>query len=98
MLPGALLTGVLVWRVFTSDRQAVERRLIESARVDASALDRQFESTISTLQGLATSPALDRHDIEGFYNEARRVQLTQRGWATVVLLSIDGHQLVSTRL
>jgi signal transduction histidine kinase len=98
MLPGALLTGVLVWRVLTSDRQALERRLLESARVDASALDRQFEGTISTLRGLATSAALDRQDIRAFYEEASRIQATQKHWATVVLLSVDGHQLVSTRL
>ena len=32
MLPGTLLTGVLVWRAFANDRAASERRLLESAR------------------------------------------------------------------
>src|SRR5262245_27519306 len=98
MLPGALLTALLVWRAFAENRAIGERRLVESARVDASALDREFESDISTLKVLATSPALDRGDLEAFYQEARRVQATEPGWFTVLLLSIDGNQLVSTRV
>ena len=96
--PGALLTGVLVWRAFASTRDMSERRLLESARVDASAVDREFASVISTLQVLATSPALDRNDLEAFYQEGRRVQSTQLGWYNILLLSVDGRQLVSTRL
>jgi hypothetical protein len=64
ILPGALLTAILVWRAFANNRAVSERRLLESARVDASALDRDFESTIDTLQALATSPNLDRGDLE----------------------------------
>jgi signal transduction histidine kinase/CheY-like chemotaxis protein len=98
MLPGALLTGVLVWRAFASTRASSERRLLESARVDASALDREFATTMSILEALATSPALDREDFEAFYYEGRRVQATQPGWYTIALLAPDGRQLVSTRV
>ncbi len=98
MLPGALLTGLLVWRAFANNRAASERRLLESARVDASALDREFDSTIRILEALATSPALDAGDFEAFYHEGRRVQATQPGWYTMTLVSVDGRQLVSTRL
>jgi two-component system sensor histidine kinase UhpB len=97
MLPGALLTGVLVWRAFANHRAVNERRLLESARVDAAALDREFASTMSVLQTLATSPALDRGDVEAFYQEGRRAQSTQPGWYTLALLAPDGRQLVSTR-
>jgi signal transduction histidine kinase/ActR/RegA family two-component response regulator len=98
MLPGALLTGFLVWRAFANNRALTERRLLESARVDASALDREFAGAISTLQALATSPNLDRDDLEAFYLEGRRVQSTQSGWYNILLLSTDGRQLVSTRV
>jgi signal transduction histidine kinase len=98
MLPGTLLTGVLVWRAFANNRVASERRLLDSARVDAAALDREFVSTLSTLQALSTSPTLDRDDLEGFFQEARRVQSTQPGWYAVVLLSTDSRPLVSTQL
>jgi signal transduction histidine kinase/CheY-like chemotaxis protein len=98
MLPGILLTGILVWRAFANNRDLGERRLLDSASVDAAALDREFVSAISILQALATSPTLDRGDLEAFHAEGRRVQSTQPGWYTVVLLSLDGDQLVSTRV
>jgi signal transduction histidine kinase len=97
-VPGALLAGVLVWRAIITNRAVAERGLVESARVDARAIDRQFESTMGTLQALATSPMLDRDDLEGFHDEARRVQATQPGWYTILLLSLDGRQIVSTRV
>ena len=98
MLPGTVLTGVLVWRAFANNRALAERRLLDSARVDAAALDREFTSVIHMLQALATSPALDRGDLAGFHAEGVRVQSTQPGWFTVVLGSLDGRQLVSTRV
>jgi len=97
MLPGILLTGVLVWRAFANNRAASERRLVESARVDAAALDCEFAGAISILEALATSPTLDRNDLEAFHAEGRRVQATQPGWYTVLLTSRDGTQLLSTR-
>ncbi len=51
---------------------------------------------ISTLHALATSPALDDTNLEAFYLEGRRVQATQPGWDTIMLLSMEGEQLVST--
>jgi len=98
MLPGTFLTGLLVWRAFDNNRAASERRLLESARVDASALDREFEGVINILNGLATSPALERDDFEAFHSEAGRIQATQPGWYTILLMSRDGKQLVNTRL
>src|SRR5688572_13986905 len=98
MLPGALLTGILVWRAFANNRAVTERRLLESARVDASALDREFAGIISILEALATSPALDRDDLEAFHRDASRIHATQSGWYSIVLVSNDGEQLVSTRL
>ena len=98
MLPGTLLTAVLVWRAFAHDRAAGERRLLESARVDAAALDREFAGAISILEALATSPTLDRQDFEAFHAEGRRIQATQPDWYNITLLSVDGRTIVSTRL
>jgi signal transduction histidine kinase len=97
LLPGALLTGILVWRAFANNRAVSERRLIESARVDASALDREFASTIGTLDLLATSPTLEDEDLKGFHEEGERVQSTHPGWYEITLLSSDGKMLLSTR-
>jgi len=96
MLPGAVLTGILVWRAIANNRAISERRLLESARIDASSLDREFDRTISILDALATSPSLDETNLNAFYLEARRVQATQTGWDSITLLSLDGEQLLNT--
>lgn len=97
LLPGALLTAILVIRTIGNNRTVVERRLLDAARVDAAALDREFDGTIRTLQALASSPALNTDDLRSFYDEARRVQATQAGWYTILVLAPDGRQLVSSR-
>jgi signal transduction histidine kinase/ActR/RegA family two-component response regulator len=98
MLPGLVLTGVLVWRAFASNRALAERRLLDSARVDAAALDREFWGAIHVLEALATSPTLDSGDLAAFHAEGRRIQSTQPGWYSIVLASLDAEQLVSTRV
>lgn len=98
LLPGTLLTGALVWRTFNDARAASERKLLESARVDAAALGREFDGIINTLGALATSPTLDRDDFEAFHAEASRVQASQPGWYSIVLLSVPAErQLLTTR-
>ena len=98
MLPGAVLTAILVAQTFSGNRAVIERRLLDSARVDAAALDRELEAIIRSLGVLATSPALHAGDLQTFHAEARRAQLAQQGWLSVVLLSPEGQQLMSTRL
>jgi signal transduction histidine kinase/ActR/RegA family two-component response regulator len=98
MLPGLVLTGVLVWRAFANNRALAERRLLDSARVDAAALEREFAGVIHVLEALATSPTLDSGDLAAFHAEGQRIQSTQPGWYTIVLGSLDGEQLVSTRV
>jgi signal transduction histidine kinase len=97
VLPPMLISGVVVWRAFVAARAAAERRLLDAARIDAAALDRAFDGTINILQALARSPALDRDDLRAFYDEARRVQVTQPDWYSVILMSPDQRPLVSSR-
>jgi signal transduction histidine kinase/ActR/RegA family two-component response regulator len=98
VLPSALLTGLIVRRILEENRAVLEHRLEDTARVDADALDREFNGTIRVLQTLAESPALDTGDFAGFRADAVRAVRTQPGWWAVVLLSPDGHQLVHTGL
>ena len=98
MLPGAVLTAILVAQTFAGNRAVIERRLMDAARVDAAAVDRELDAAIAALQVLATSPALAADDLPAFHDEAARLQRAYPGWYTVLLLSPDGRQLVSTRL
>jgi signal transduction histidine kinase len=94
VLPSALLTGVIVQRTLANTREVLEHRLVDTARVDAEALDREFDGTIRVLETLAQSPALDAGDLRGFWSEAGRAVRAQQGWFAVILLSPDGRQLV----
>ena len=58
VLPPAIITGVVVWRAFARNHAVAERQLLDSARVDAAALDRTFGTAVDTLNGLASSPSL----------------------------------------
>ena len=98
MLPGAVLTALLLAQTISGNRSVIERRLLDSARVDAAALDREFEAIIRVLDVLGTSPAVAAGDYESFHAEASRVKRAQRGWFSVLLLSPQGQQLVNTRL
>jgi len=98
MLPGAVLTAILVAQTFAGNRAVIERRLMDAARVDAAAVDRELDAAIAALQVLATSPALAADDLLAFRDEAARLQLAYPGWYTVLLLTPDGQQLVSTRM
>ena len=89
MLPGALLTGVIVRGTLEQNRTVLENRLADTARVDAAALDREFNATIRVLQTLAQSPSLDEGDLKTFWPEARRAARTQPGWYAVILSTPD---------
>ena len=91
-----MLTGVIVRRTLDDTRSRLEHRLVDAARADAEALDREFNGTIRVLQTLAQSPTLDAADLQGFRAEAARAVRVQPGWFAVILLSPDGHQLVHT--
>ena len=96
MLPSALLTGVIVQRTLADTRVLLENRLVDTARVAADALDREFNGTIRVLATLAQSPDLDAGNLAGFWSEAERAVRAQQGWFAVILLSPDGQQLVHT--
>jgi signal transduction histidine kinase/CheY-like chemotaxis protein len=98
VVPSALLAGLLVWRTLDANRAVGERRLLDTARVDADALDREFDASVRLLQTLAASPALDAGDLRTFYDEARRASRAQRAWAFVILASPDGRQLIHTAI
>ena len=96
VLPGALLTGSIVTRTLEENRSVLENRLADTARVDAAALDREFNGTIRVLQTLAQSTSLYAGSLEAFWSEAQRAVTTQDGWAALVVLTPDGRQQLNT--
>ena len=98
VVPGALLTGLIVTRTLEQNRLILENRLSDTARVDAAALDREFNATIRVLETLTQSPSLAAGDLSAFWSEARRVVATQHGWYAVTLRGVDGQQVMHTAI
>ena len=99
MLPGAVLTAILVAQTFAGNRAVIERRLMDAARVDAAAVDRELDAIIRRpADVLATSPALAADDLQAVPRRSGPAAARAPGWYTVLLLSPEGKQIMSTRL
>jgi signal transduction histidine kinase/ActR/RegA family two-component response regulator len=96
MLPIVAFTTLVVVRLSTYERTAVERDLVDTATALATDLDRSVRATVSTLEALAQSRELDGGNLEAFYAEAQRVLPTQADWRAVILLAPSGQQLLNT--
>lgn len=96
LLPTVAFGGFVVWRLSAQQRQADERRLVQSARDLAVTLDLELSGFVRSLQALAQSTALDRGDLVSFRETADRVLKTQQPWLAIVLLDPTGQMLVHT--
>ena len=96
MLPLVAFTTLVVVRLSGYERAAVERDLVETATALATDLERSVRATVSTLEAMAQSRALDGADLEAFYAEAQRVLPTQAHWRAVIVLTPSGQQLMNT--
>jgi signal transduction histidine kinase len=94
VVPLLIFTMVLAGRFVTTQRADIEAALRANATDLATAVDREFETSIAALQVLAESPTLDKGDLAPFYGRAEAVR-QQRKWGTVVLLGLDGSQLLN---
>jgi uncharacterized membrane protein len=89
-LPVVAFAAIVVWQLVGEQRLANERRLIQTIRTQAAAVDRETAATVRTLQALAHSEKLEHGDLAGFYTEARRVKLSQPAWYNIILFAPDG--------
>jgi signal transduction histidine kinase/ActR/RegA family two-component response regulator len=96
MLPVVLVAAFLVHRVVVENRDAVERRLLEAARVGAAIVDAELGGSIRALQGLGQSDRLTNGQFPAFYVQAQRLLATQPAWSAVSLAKIDGRQIAYT--
>lgn len=96
VLPGIAFAGILLQRYAASETERYEQEAREVASAAASVLDRHLTGWQTTLQTLATSEHLRSRDLAAFHRQATLVK--QFVGANIVLRSLDGQQLVNTRL
>jgi signal transduction histidine kinase/CheY-like chemotaxis protein len=97
VVPVVCFAAYLAIGLTRTEQAAVERGLIETTTALVSAVDGELTSTIAALNILATSPTLDRPDLEAFRARALRVleMQKQRGWLTIHLAAPDGTPLMN---
>jgi hypothetical protein len=93
--PLVLLLGVLLIRAASLERAQLEHRMLQLVGGLADGIDRDLDRRITTLQTLATSPALDMRDLSRFHAQASAV--LQGSEAGIFLLDPQTlQQLVNT--
>ncbi len=97
LVPFVVFAATTIVRTARAERAAIKRRLSQSSRVLADALDHELSSTVRALEALGRSAALDRGDVASFREEAIRVDATQPRWQAVVLFTPDGARVMDTR-
>lgn len=97
LLPLALMAGIGLYVMRDQQSARTSQVGLELARSVANAVDAELRSAISVVEALSTTPTLDRNDLDGFRERARRIVAARPGWAAIVLSDGVGTPLVDTR-
>lgn len=93
LVPLIALTTIVTISLARQRRAAVERGLSDTVSALATAIENDLQTSIKSLETLATSKRLDQDDLPAFYDQATRVRGLHR-WSTIGLIDSAGnHQL-----
>ena len=95
LVPVALVAALVVSVAHEGERRELEQGLLERARALAVAVDREVDTCVAALEGLATSDHLDAGDLARFYTQAGRAKADHPQWMSVVLMDPSGRQLLN---
>jgi len=95
LVPLTVVATVVVWRAHRDERKDLEQGLLERARSLAVAVDREVDTSIAALEGLATADELDSSNLKTFYEQARRTKELHPRWVSVILMDPSGRQLLN---
>ena len=94
LLPVAIASGIALYSLYLQHRARSEQAVLEVARALSTAVDAEINRTLSILQALASSTALEQGDFEAFRQRLDRAR--QPSWTTMILVDATGQQLVNT--
>ena len=95
LIPMLGVAGTAIWWAHQDERRAMEQALLYHARSLTLAVDREVETSLAGLKGLATSSDLDAPDLRRFYEQARLAREAYRRWLTVALVEPSGRQVLN---
>ena len=98
LLPVALFAGTVGY--FLVEEQRETFRIGAEARTLAvlTAVDTELDASMSTLNALATLPALDDGDLVSLRDQAQRILAAQPHWVNVNLARPDGQQVMNLQV
>jgi PAS domain S-box-containing protein len=96
LIPTLVFSGLMIVRSASLERAAMEGEINDVVGAVALAIDRELAATTTTLNALASSPALTDGDLKAFYNQAIAAQEVSGN--QVFLTSRSGKQLLDTRV
>ncbi len=88
-------SGLAIWWAHQDERRNIEQALVFHARSLTVAVDRELETSLAALKGLATSSDLDSRNLEKFYEQARLAREAYRRWLTVAMVDPSGQQVLN---
>jgi PAS domain S-box-containing protein len=97
VIPVLLYTALILHLYTQTERASNERRALAIARALSADIDREITGIITTLEALATSPALATKDFMAFHVQALEALRSRPSW-NVVLTDSTRQQQVNTRL
>ena len=95
-VPLAIMSAVALYTGYQQQRVQAERAGLDIARALSTAVEGELRRTISVLDVLANSTALDRDDLAAFHERARVTRAAQGYWRAIVLADLDGKSLLNT--
>jgi len=95
LIPALIFSGLMILRSASLERVAMEDEITDVVRSLATAIDRELSATTTTLNALASSPALTEGDLKAFYNQATAAREVSGN--DFILINSKRKQLLSTR-
>jgi len=95
LLPVALFAGAVGYFLVQEQRETFRTGAEARTLAVLTAVDTELEASVSTLNALATLPALDEGDLVTFRDRAQRILATQPQWVNVNLARPDGQQVMN---
>jgi signal transduction histidine kinase/CheY-like chemotaxis protein len=96
-LPLAVMSAVSLFALMHQQRGQSERAAIEVTRALSTAVDAELQRSISALQILSSSPALERREFTRFHRVIVRALAYNPTWLTVILADPSGKQILNAR-
>lgn len=94
-MPAAAMAFGLIYYTYKHDLAEVQTHAISTARALSAALDQHVIGVQAVVSTLASSALLQEGSLAAFDKRARAIRINERV-ATLVLIDMNGHQLVNT--